>query len=462
MGVALAPGVAGGAVLLQRAPPGLDGARDVVDQVALVRAALEQLGAALALQVGAVAQRAGELRGRLAMGAEHRRALAGGGRVEQHRVGVAGGLRVMREAGGIRASAVRGERRQRRAVERQAPVRRQRVLDRDARDLVAEADGVALRAQHPRGQAFVEVVELALGERVEQPQLGARRRDGDGVQQHPRPVAQARGAGQHRVADGLGQLGVGAGQHLGDEERVAGGRPVQRFVIDRRRPGERGHRLGRQRRQRHALRRAAGQLAEDDPQRVGSIELVVAIGRQHQRRQRLDAASEQAHDVERGLVGPVEVLEHDDARRPAAQLARQRRDELARRRAVRGDRRELAADLVGDVDERPERARRVQRVAGPPEHPDRAAALAEGAHERRLADPGLAGDEDQPSAPLRSHRAEQLVEDLELRGALEQLAGAGGQLVGHGHMFAAARRRAEWPRPPRGLPALPIPPRGID
>jgi hypothetical protein len=51
---------------------------------------------------------------------------------------------------------------------------------------------------------------------------------------------------------------------------------------------------------------------------MGAIDLVVAIGRQHERGERLDTAAEQSQDVERRLVGPVQVLEHDDAGRPAA------------------------------------------------------------------------------------------------------------------------------------------------
>jgi hypothetical protein len=50
----------------------------------------------------------------------------------------------------------------------------------------------------------------------------------------------------------------------------------------------------------------------------------------------------------------------------------------------------------------PERARREERVAGAPQDPAGARALAEGPHERRLADPGLAGHEHEPPAALRA------------------------------------------------------------
>jgi hypothetical protein len=68
-----------------------------------------------------------------------------------------------------------------------------------------------------------------------------------------------------------------------------------------------------------ALGAARGQLAEHDPHRVGGVQLVVAVGGDNQRRQRVGAPGDELQDVERGLVGPVEVLEDED-RGAAAQL----------------------------------------------------------------------------------------------------------------------------------------------
>ena len=322
-------------------------------------------------------------------------------------------------------------------------VRRQRVLDGHPRDLVAKADRVALGPQHPGRQARVERRQIALRQRLQQPQLRAPRNDGDDVQQGERAFVQARDPGQHRVAH-RGRNGViGGREHLGDVERVAGRPAIQLAVVDARRSRERGDRVRGERSQRHPLRGVTGELAEHDPQRVSAVELVVAVGRQHQRRDRLDAASEQAHDVQRGLVGPVQVLQHHDARRPAAQLRRQRRDEHGGRGALRDDRAELAAGLLGHVGERPERTRRVQRVTGAPQQPDRSTPRAERPHERRLADPGLTADEHQPPATVRTHGGEVLVEGVELRGALEQPALAGVQ----------RRRQAVRPNPAASQPA---------
>src|SRR3954462_5665463 len=64
----------------------------------------------------------------------------------------------------------------------------------------------------------------------------------------------------------------------------------------------------------------SGQLAEDDPQRVAEVELVVAVGAEHERRRRVGLPGQQPHDVQGGLVGPVQVLEDEDRRRAAAAL----------------------------------------------------------------------------------------------------------------------------------------------
>ena len=63
-------------------------------------------------------------------------------------------------------------------------------------------------------------------------------------------LVEPRGAGEHGVADGLGDLGVGRGEHLGHVERIAGGPPMQLSVVDPDRAGELGHALRRQRGQR--------------------------------------------------------------------------------------------------------------------------------------------------------------------------------------------------------------------
>jgi hypothetical protein len=153
---------------------------------------------------------------------------------------------------------------------------------------------------------------------------------------------------------------------------------------------------------------------------MAKLELVVAIGGDDERGRRVDLAGQQAHDVETGLVGPVEVLEHEDRRRAVGELAQQRGRDLVRRRGAGRDLREVAADLLGDVEQRAERARREERVARAPQDPRRGALpVGEQADERRLARARLAGHQRQ--APVRRGRdvVEHRHQRIELRRALQ-------------------------------------------
>ena len=87
----------------------------------------------------------------------------------------------------------------------------------------------------------------------------------------------------------------------------------------------------------------------------GGPPTVVAVGGDHERRDGLEPAGEEAQHVERRAVGPVDVLEYQGGRRPAAQLARELRHDPRRRRALAGGGREVAARLLGDVEQRAER-----------------------------------------------------------------------------------------------------------
>ncbi len=149
-----------------------------------------------------------------------------------------------------------------------------------------------------------------------------------------------------------------------------------------------------------------------------ALGLVVPVRRDDEPRDAVDAPAEDAQHVERRLVRPVDVLDHDD--RGAVGL----REERPRHRpGVRPGREQLLerpARAVGDVGERAERARRGEVLARPGEDP-RLRSPAELADERGLADPGLAADEHEPAA-----LAPGLREDVEQRLPFEQ---AGHRLV---------------------------------
>ena len=153
-------------------------------------------------------ERAGELLGRLVVGAQLGRALAGRRSVAHHGLHVAGRVGVMRQPRRVDRAA-RGSRRERRqhgAVKLDPPVRGDRLLDRQAGQLVAELEHATVVPEHPRGQTFLEGAEIRLGDRLEQPQLDPRRHHRRGLEQPARRRLEVGGAGQDGVAHALGQL----------------------------------------------------------------------------------------------------------------------------------------------------------------------------------------------------------------------------------------------------------------
>ena len=127
------------------------------------------------------------------------------------------------------------------------------------------------------------------------------------------------------------------------------------------------------------------------------VEAVVAIRADDERRD-IHPAAEQPQHVERRLVAPVQVFDHEH-RRLLRELVAQHREHLRRLDGGTEDVRERIA-LRGDVEQRPERAGSRERVTGSGEHASmRLEPRAEGADERGLAGAGLAADEDDPPEP---------------------------------------------------------------
>jgi hypothetical protein len=100
--------------------------------------------------------------------------------------------------------------------------------------------------------------------------------------------------------------------------------------------------------------------------------------------------AEQRHQVERRVVGPVEVVDHEH-RAAGERVERGGEDVLAcAGRLERGE--ERAARVARDVAQRAHRARRDQRVAGAPQDARARQRRADLADQRRLADARLACD----------------------------------------------------------------------
>ena len=152
-------------------------------------------------------------------------------------------------------------------------------------------------------------------------------------------VVEPRRPPQHRVADRGRQLRAGPrAEQLGDVERVPARQRVQLAAVVAGQGGDGA------RRERGELdeRRRARDGAERGVQRMARRRLAAAEREHQQRGQRGDPPPEHGDDVERRVVGPVQVLEHQHRR--LAQLGDQQRLDLVRRRAGRQGARERRRD----------------------------------------------------------------------------------------------------------------------
>ena len=136
-----------------------------------------------------------------------------------------------------------------------------------------------------------------------------------------------------------------------------------------RRPGaglarERGDGLLRERRELDDDRLVGADRADGGVQRVARRHLTAAEGQHEQGGQRPDPATEHGDRVERRVVRPVHVLEHDD-RRPRRQLEllEQQRLDVVRRGPARERIGERRRDATAEVADRAERPRHREVVA---------------------------------------------------------------------------------------------------
>ena len=176
--------------------------------------------------------------------------------------------------------------------------------------------------------------------------------------------------GQHRVGHRRRHGLARVGQHLGEEERVARGGRQRRRAVHPGLLGERAHGPGRQPGEREAAHVPPDQRTQQPSQRVIPGHLVVAEGQHDDGGQVGDAAPEQAHEVQRGVVGPMHVLD-DQHRGPArtAQLGEHRLEHGVPVGACRDRRRQRPGRAPRRVLQRAERTRRDQVVAGAAQHP---------------------------------------------------------------------------------------------
>ena len=146
-----------------------------------------------------VAERTRQLVGRLAMRADGRRVVGREGRELEHGLSLSGCVRVMRESRQIPVAAPALEQRcERTTVKAARAGGRDRLLDGQSGELVPERGLPVSGHEHTRRDALVEPRVDRAGERLDQPRLGVRRRDRNGVEhvscagREARPLARER------------------------------------------------------------------------------------------------------------------------------------------------------------------------------------------------------------------------------------------------------------------------------
>jgi hypothetical protein len=345
----------------------------------------------------------------------------------------AGGRPVVRELRRRRGRAAREFLREP-GVELLALAGQDRGGDRLRQQRVAEpeAAGRLLGDQHAVVDRLAQrLAHLALGE----PRDGGEQRVADvasggrgQAQQAPRPVVEPGHALEQQVAQATRErtapLAAGVEQLLGEEGVALGAGD------DRRRERRRQRRVGVRLQQRCQLivaeraelqhqRRARAAHATGQPAHApGRGVLVRAVGPELEDRQVVQVVGEEDDQVERGGVGPVEVLQHQQQRRAGRALAEQRERllEQAQPRAGRPrldvQERAQGSQRLGERLERQLRADQVDRAAE--QHLEALAAGTAGqiGREPGLADARFPGDQHGPTlaGPRRVERPRELLD----------------------------------------------------
>ncbi len=286
---------------------------------------------------------------------------------------------------------------------------------------MAEGDTAGSRGQHTRGKALLNSSHGLGIHGLEDADVDAGRNDGDRLDQPLRDRPKARNPGEDSVLDCCRKRVPACREDFGDEEGIAARVAVELGGVEVVWRCEIRDRGCRQRAEGEARDRRAGRdVADEHPQRVGTVQLVVPVGTDRQYRRRFHLAGEQPDDVQGGVVSPVEILQNHDARRACPQLVEERRSDLMGP-ATPGDHRlEVSGRGVGDVKQRAEWVRRGEGVACSRED-SHGLIGAEASHQRRLADAGLTADENEASGRGLRDRGEVLLERSERFRPLEQI-----------------------------------------
>ena len=293
----------------------------------------------------------------------------------------------------------------------------QGVEERPPSDLVTEADhSVIGDHQQAAADALIEprLVVGGCDDRCEQARFDPTGHDRRSIEHTPSVPGQPRRTSEHGIAHRLRHLGSAGAEHLGDEERIPAREVMELVGIERAALGEFADGIEGQRTQPHSATDRRAEIAQAYAQRVLGTDLVVAKGEDDHCPEVRHSSSEERHQVECGLIGPVDILDHHH-HRPLRGTGIEQSEcsgkRLGTRRAAREPERQITIGNPNGIDQRPERPRRRHRIAGTAPHHRRPGGLMEErVHDRRLAHPCLTRHEDQltPTRPCTAERSMQL------------------------------------------------------
>ena len=206
--------------------------------------------------------------------------------------------------------------------------------------------------------------------------------------------------GEDDVAHRDGERAGFGVERLDEEEGVAARGGVEPGRVEEAVADQRANGVDRERGHLDPGHAGTGEGADGATDRV-VVRHVVAVGGEDEAGERVEATGDESEEVEGGLVGPLQVFEHEHGGgRRRGQLGEDGVEHLglvaARERVG-----ERTGAVAGDVGERAERARGEEIVAAAEQHPTLGEVVVEQLlHESRLADAGLAADEHEVPAAI--------------------------------------------------------------
>jgi hypothetical protein len=177
---------------------------------------------------------------------------------------------------------------------------------------VAEGERVAGHLQDPRGDARIDRIGTRVDGRAQQPQLDRTGDDRGELRDRSRLRSQGADPRRDGIAHRRRDCARGSGEDLGHEERVATRHAMQLGRVASGPVREDVDRLLRQRRRVEPQHDLGRQRSEHAADLRPLVQRLAATGQHDAAARTGETPPEQRHEVERPVVGPVQVVDDQD------------------------------------------------------------------------------------------------------------------------------------------------------